>query len=461
MIIKRIIRPAPAHLKSGPELPGIIMDGLDGFLGEFVAYATRTARSPQPFLALGAAIAAVGAAAGRRYRTPTDIRTNPMILALAGSGGGKERPRAVLADLFSVAGLDRYVGGSKIGSSAGLLTAIREHPVVLFALDEVGHMLGVNSGRNAGTHKLEIMPLLTELYSKAAGNYLGTNYGDNRAFPRTILNQPHVVLYGVTVPGTLWGAFRSGALSDGTLARYLVFETPDDYPDVNKRPPLEAMPLDMVESVRNMAGVQGGGNLQGVIPMISTGPACDIVTVEFDDDAAARMDAISDEELALKRRYAGNGHVVAFWARFAEHVARMALIKAISRDAMAPLVGLKDTRWAEALVRHCIQHVLEKADDHIADNDLEANSKRIRKLIRDAGPAGITTSGLTTRTRGITSRDRTQLLAALVEGGDIVGIDINPKGSGGRPGKRYAAVGHWQGAGLGDEPVDAPGRGFR
>ena len=382
-----------------------------------------------------------------------------MILALAGSGGGKERPRAVLADLFTVAGLDRYLGGSKIGSSAGVLTAIRDHPVVLFALDEVGHMLGVNSGRNAGAHKLEIMPLLTELYSKAGGIYLGTNYGDSRAFPRSVLHQPHVVLYGVTVPGTLWGAFRSGALSDGTLARYLVFETPDDYPDVNKRPPIEAMPLDMIESVRIMAGVQGGGNLQGVVPMISTEPACDIVTVEFDNEAAAHMDAISDEELALKRRYGGS-HVVAFWARFAEHVARMAIIKAISRDPLVPIISTTDTRWAEALVRHCIQQVLEKADDHIADNDVEANSKRIRKLIRDAGPAGITTSGLTAGTRGIASKDRTQLLAALVEGGDIVGSDINPKGSSGRPGKRYVAVVHWQGAGLGDEPGYAPSGGF-
>jgi hypothetical protein len=66
---------------------------VDGVLGQFVDYATSSAVSPQPFLALGAAICLVGAVAGRRYRTPTDLRSNLYAIGIADSGGGKDHAR--------------------------------------------------------------------------------------------------------------------------------------------------------------------------------------------------------------------------------------------------------------------------------------------------------------------------------------------------------------------------------
>jgi hypothetical protein len=399
-----------------PEPPAVVMDGLDGFLRETVDFIVRTARSPQPFLALGSAIAAVGAGAGRRYRTHTNLRTNAMILGLAGSGSGKERPREFLSELFSEAGLVRYLGGSKIGSSAGLTRAVQDHPVRLFPLDEIGHMLGVNGSRNAGTHKMEIGPLLTEMYSKAGGTYDGANFGDSKAYPQVRIINPHIVFFGVTVPGPLWKALGSGALSDGSLARFLTFQTPNDDPDPNKRLVTEEIPESLCERLRMMAGVQGvPGNLAH-LPMPSSEKVADIRTVLGDDAAATLIDQVDDEETTLKRQNRHNESVVAFWARYGEHVKRLSMIKAISRDPFEPVIGSADVRWAIALAKHCIQHVIAKAEDHVADSSFQEASNLIKCFVRDNGPS--TTTQIARAIRKIDSKTRDSTL------GDLVKADI-------------------------------------
>ena len=114
---------------------------VDGALRMFVDYATRSAVSPQPFLALGAGLCLVGAVAGRRYRTPTDLRSNLYAIGIADSGGGKDHARRCAKRALHAAGLDRYLGGEDFASSAGLLTSLQLHPARLFQLDEFGQFL--------------------------------------------------------------------------------------------------------------------------------------------------------------------------------------------------------------------------------------------------------------------------------------------------------------------------------
>lgn len=415
------IRPIPAApdleqaLNSEPL--DCIMHGLDGFLREAVDFIVRTSRSPQPFLALGSAIAAVGAAAGRRYRTPTNLRSNVMILCLAGSGSGKERPREFLSDLFTAAGLERYLGGSKIGSSAGLTRALQDHPSRIFAIDELGHTLGVNGSRNAGTHKMEIVPLITELFSKAGGTYDGVNFGDSTTNPQARIRNPNLVIFGVTVPGPLWKAMGSGSLSDGSLARFLTFQTQDDYPDPNKRMVMEEIPESLCERLHMMSGVKGRAGNLAQVPMSSTDKVADIRTVGFDDMASRLIERVDDEETELKRQNRSNDNIVAFWARYAEHVKRLSMIKAISRDPLEPEICSQDVEWAIALAKHCINHVISKAEDHVADSVNQAFSNEIKRIIRDKGP--MTKSQITRMTQRIDVKTRNVIVADLLDCGIV------------------------------------------
>jgi hypothetical protein len=77
---------------------------------------------PQPILAIGASLCALGALMGRKYRTQTNLRTNLYVVGMAGSGGGKDHARGAIKEAFIAAGLHRYLGGNRIASGSGLLT---------------------------------------------------------------------------------------------------------------------------------------------------------------------------------------------------------------------------------------------------------------------------------------------------------------------------------------------------
>jgi hypothetical protein len=144
----------------------------------------RTALRPQPFLALGAAICAVGVLAGRKYRTRTDLRTNIYVAAIAESGGGKDHAPEVIRRCFDLAGLDRYLGGESLASGRGMLSSLEQHPARLFQIDEFGLFLTTVAGSKAPTHKAEIWSELMKLYSRDKGIYRGTEYANKKDAPR-------------------------------------------------------------------------------------------------------------------------------------------------------------------------------------------------------------------------------------------------------------------------------------
>ena len=193
--------PPPKPYRVPPELLQV-----DGALKLFVEYATASSVSPQPFLALGAAICLVGAIAGRRYRTPTDLRSNIYAIGIADSGGGKDHARRCAKRAIYAAGLDRYLGGEDLASSAGLLTSLQRHPARLFQVDEFGQFLKLVLGPRAPAHKAAIWSELTKLYTSAAEPYIGAEYADQKTRPRVTIEQPCACIWGVTVPGPFWSA---------------------------------------------------------------------------------------------------------------------------------------------------------------------------------------------------------------------------------------------------------------
>ena len=99
-----------------------------GLVGDLTRYMIETARRPQPLLSLGASLCAVGTLMGRRYRTHSNLRSNLYIVGIADSGSGKNHSREVINELFVEAGLANHLGGNKIASGAGLLTAVHRQP---------------------------------------------------------------------------------------------------------------------------------------------------------------------------------------------------------------------------------------------------------------------------------------------------------------------------------------------
>ena len=128
--------PPPARPAADPR-----MFQLDGALELLVDYILASAVRPQPILAIGASLCALGALMGRKYRTQTNLRTNLYVVGMAGSGGGKDHARSCIKEAFIAAGLQRYLGGNRIASGSGLLTALYRQPSSLFQIDEFGQFL--------------------------------------------------------------------------------------------------------------------------------------------------------------------------------------------------------------------------------------------------------------------------------------------------------------------------------
>ena len=207
--------PAPKPLPAG-------WDQVGGVIADMMALMAVTAKRPQPVLALGASLCAVGALMGRKYRTESNTRSNLYVVGIAESGAGKNHSRVVINELFRKANLLQYLGGNKIASGSGLLTAIQRRPAILFQLDEFGMFLSAAADRKRSPRYVcEILDLMTELYTTAGTTYFGIEYAStqhNNA--HRAIHQPCACIYGTTTPLHFWQALQASNVADGSLARF-------------------------------------------------------------------------------------------------------------------------------------------------------------------------------------------------------------------------------------------------
>jgi hypothetical protein len=384
-----------------------------------VRHILATAIRPQPWLAVGAALTALGTLMGRKVRTASNLRSNLYVLGIAESGGGKDHARKAIKEILFQAGLADHLGGERIASGAGLITALTRQPSSLFQIDEFGKFTAnVADKRRAPKHLSEIWDLFTELATSAGTTFFGAEYADQKERPRQDIVEPCASIHGVSAPGPFWEALKSGSLQDGSLARFLVFRSDDDIPDRNRRPgTLSDVPKDLLDAVLAVAVVgtdQPRGNLVGTgAPGVKPAP----LTVSMDAEATAIFDALDDEMTRRQRAAIGSDQSAAL-ARVWENAAKVALIKAVSANPVAPVVRGVDAAWAREVVDHCVATLLIQAERHLADNEHEANHKKVLRLLDSAGAAGLSRSEFYRKTHFLGDR-RDAVVAALTAAEDI------------------------------------------
>jgi hypothetical protein len=431
-------------LVSASKRNGGVPDGimqLDGALASLVDYSARTAFSPQEFLGLGAAICAVGALAGRKYASK-GLRTNAFIVGLGDSGSGKDAARKCIRRAFNAAGVDtNYLGGRKIASDQAIFGAIENFPAKLFLLNEFGKLVGSLKGRNVSGHQANILNTLTELFTSASEIFRGTEYAKQTGqdgHPALIYHQPHLCIFGDTVGDVLWKATEEGALSDGSLARFLLFQSPDNNPMPNlAADDVDIVPAGLPEALQAIAAGAEGHDY-GNLPMRFDAHLAPY-EVPRDQHAAARLDELAMEQWRWKDRIdKENKPGKAFVARLLEHTVTLALIRAISFDPGRPVIRECDAEWAETLVRHCLRTVMRETENNVSDSAPEALFKRLLNVVRGAGQIDQTT--LAQRSRFIPggANQRNSMIAELVKVGDLQTWKIEADGDCEKPKTLYA-----------------------
>lgn len=411
----------------------------DGLVGDLTRYMVETARRPQPLLSLGASLCAVGALMGRQYRTESNLRSNLYIVGVADSGSGKNHSREIINELFVDAGLAGHLGGNKIASGAGLLTAIHRQPAILFQIDEFGMFLSAAADRRRSPrHITDILDNMTELYTAAGSIFLGAEYANRDGLnERRDINQPCLCVYGTTTPLHFWNALQGSNVLDGSLARFIILPTDNDYPEENADTGLRTTPRALLEQLRRIAA-GGGRPRKGNLVGKTAGPetAVDPLVVPMQPAAREVFRALSAEITRELREAQGTAYT-AILARIGENAQKLALIVAVGRDPKAPEITADDAVWAIGFIRHFADRTMVAVDRHVADNEVERNHKRVLEFIRAAGVAGLAKNELTRRTQFVERRQRDEILDVLVQAGQIV---VTPRPSATKTAMVYRAT---------------------
>jgi hypothetical protein len=301
----------------------------------------------------------------------------------------------------------------------------------------VGFLISSAADRKrAPRHLTEIIDNLTEFYSLADSTFLGIAYANTKEKPREVIEQPCLCLFGVTTPGVFWGSLSSDNVIDGSLARMLIFESENHYPDPQHQLASNDPPADLVAIVEAVAkGADGStpfplGNAAAAIPKPWTVPYAT-------PQAELRARAMREEQIDMLRRHQGT-HLTGIIARLAENAAKLALIKAITDNPGKPAITTADLDWGMGIARRSVQTLMQAVKERVADNEYEACVKKVHKVIADAGSAGIDGNELSRQTQTVDRRRRTEVVAHLEEAGMIRIMEIpRAKGARGRAKRIY------------------------
>lgn len=400
-----------------------LFGGMTGAIALLHNWIMKTSRNPQPQLALGCVITAVGAAAGRRFASQTDLRTNIYTVGLADSGAGKDHARKCIKKLFMKAGLGRYLTGDKFASGQAVLSTMTKYPVRCWLPDEFGHVLAGLLAEGATEHKAEILSVMTELYSAANGIHSGTEYANQKEKETIPIWSPHLCAYGVTNPKTFWEAFTNKkALSDGSLARWLIFETDLNNPDVVHSARPTPPPPELIDMIKEIAI----GPQPGTIVVHQSDAEFEPTVVSETPEASKAIESLFDYQTAEKRKVEGTPYS-SIVARFAENAVKIALIAAISENPRDPIITTRHVEWAKLVTSVCLAKMIGSAEDNISDSETEARSKKLLKLIRDSG--GMSNRDLQRKTGSMENRHRAEAIQYLVES-ELIRTEQTRKGHG-------------------------------
>ncbi len=390
-----------------PPDPGPFPDHLlrvPGFIEQVAAHNLATATRPQPVLALAAGICLQAVLAARKVRDERGNRTNLYCVGVAPSGAGKDHARKVNKNILFIADMVEHEGNEDLASDAGLVTAVENEPAILFQIDEFGRFLRTIGDPKKAPHLFNVLTALMKLYSSADTVFRGKAYADAKR--NKVVDQPCVSVYGTTVPEHFYESLTADSLSDGFIARLLVFEATTT--PARQRAKARPVPEAIKEAAAWWGSFKPGGNLAPEHP--------DPMVVEATPEAGAAFDALAatvDEELS-KPDQAGRS----LWARAEEKSCRLALIYACSANAETPVIDAEAARWACDLSEYLTRRMLYIAHEWVADGVFDARQKRVLRIVRRAD-GKISRSELCRRTQWLTQRERQEVIENLLETGQI------------------------------------------
>jgi hypothetical protein len=346
-------------------------------------------------------------------------RTNLYVIGLAPSGGGKDHARKLNREILLNSGGGDIIGPERIGSHAGIVSALAAQWNTLFQIDEIGRLIMTMKDASSSPHLFNISSVLLQIFSSADSVWQADAYGDRSKVKR--LCYPHCCIYGTNVPEGFWEALSKENLSDGLIGRFLVFESPE-YVDYQEPADISLNPEIISKAATWIELKTHSGNLAGATSHEAANPR----RVEHDEAAYRRLH--NHTVTISEKRKKEDKTTAAIWSRAAEKTNKLALLFACSRydGELWPTINLEDANRAIKLNNYLTRMMLRQAGLHVAENHYERDQLRVLRILKQRPQW--TQSEVTRATRWLRPRDRMEILSTLIELGHLNRDEIETSG---------------------------------
>ncbi|WP_316201673.1 MULTISPECIES: bifunctional DNA primase/polymerase [unclassified Bradyrhizobium] len=406
--------------------------GIPGLVGELVEWMACSSPSPSRPCALGPALIWVGTIAGRHQAGPTDLRTNLNVVTLAPSGYGKDHARKALQRLAFKSGLHRFLAPENFLSDSALRKTIEQNPVCMSLMDEFGGFIHKIMDRRAGSHQSNMRQMIMQLFTSSNGFYSGAAAAQETAAP---IHNPCFSIYGTSTAHDFWPSMSGRGIGDGFLPRWLVLPISgkplQDQPVTQPYEP----PDRIVEACRAVFKLsRKGGNL----PDMASQPVVNPRVAEWGGDGLEAHKWYREHFAKCADESAEDCKVL--WTRSIEIALRIAHIAAIGINPERPMLTDDLVDWGGRLTELSTKSCIAEMKDRLASSDKQAEYLFVRRLIKEAGPNGITTTSLKQQINGLFDNARYEAIIKQLQDANQVSGRMYTGPRGGRPAFRYFAA---------------------
>lgn len=413
-----VVQEPPAEVKQLAETPPVraprgkfdpfTPQAAGGLIGAIAQWSLDTSRRPVPEFAVLAGLAFVATMFGRQVVGPTGAGINLYLVGVAGPGFGKEHAHKTIQTLALDAGMQDLIGPGEVTSGSAIEKVCRRRPVFVMPWDEMGVVLQSVTGAGSSSWAKTIRKALLEIFSKSTSVWSGKEHADpQKDSSAEPIFCPTVSLFGMSTPTTFYRGLTEETLSDGFVARLVVIEA-KNRPDRQPAPPLMVTPVTLSgllkkarEDLPTPTMAKANWRNASMRPHLHTVPW-------EDEDAERRWLAIEDWQY---EQIEENGAHDGLIGRTAEHVIKIATVRALSSDSKNPRVSVDDVEWAYAIVQRSIDSLDSGARENMAGSQFEELCKAILRAVKKAG--GSIPQSQLVRKAGVSKADDRMVKAAL------------------------------------------------
>ena len=219
------------------------------------------------------------------------------------------------------------------------------------------------------------------------------------------------------------------------MPRLILFHVKGEKPEsVKPKRDVRDVPTLLLEKMAAVAGIDVVKRRSATaLPTVAAWKENKPHIVPWTPDALTLFRSVKEAVEEQERLVAVEGKP--FVRRIIENAIKLALIVAVGIDPNEPVISEATFDWATAVAWSCAADMLAEVTERLADNQREANYKKIAGLIRKGGAKGITEGRLLDKCKAIEAWQREDIIKDLLKANRVV-VPANDNKRG-RPTKRY------------------------